>query len=495
MMVHALFQILGGADEHRFRVLDLAVTGLSFAIAGALLPGVARAARPVAPVERAAWATGTWVALTAQYLAYGFWDTAQRESFLDWFVLVAIALQASLGDLAARRARPVLFSSGLLSLVPWLGKPTFALFTASQLLALTLEPGALRLRARRLAWFIAGGAVGVLVPLAWTALRGDLHAWARITFVDVPAMYRFMWHRPASAILSMPGYRSLAWTGGLTAALLLGLVASRRLPIRALPVATMPVLGLVSVVLQAKGFPYHFHPVTLGTTFAWVVVVAAAWEGALGARPPLAIAVRGAALAAAGAIGAHALVLARRAPYPLPPPPAARDAASLAGDARLSAFERVDFFPRALRDAAAYVSAHTRPDERVQTYGMDAYVLFLARRRSATPYIYAYDLNADAAMHGSFDPDGLVPTAPEVERIRALVGAHAVDLRARLERSPPAAFVFVARSPLTSDPDAVADFEAHCPEAAAWVSARYREAADFDGVRVWLPIREAPLKP
>ncbi len=43
-LVHMVFLALGGRDEHRFRVLDLATTGLTFAIVGACLPGIARAA-------------------------------------------------------------------------------------------------------------------------------------------------------------------------------------------------------------------------------------------------------------------------------------------------------------------------------------------------------------------------------------------------------------------------------------------------------------------
>ena len=38
-LIHMVFLALGGADEHRFRSLDLAVTGVSFAAVGACLPG------------------------------------------------------------------------------------------------------------------------------------------------------------------------------------------------------------------------------------------------------------------------------------------------------------------------------------------------------------------------------------------------------------------------------------------------------------------------
>jgi hypothetical protein len=185
-------------------------------------------------------------------------------------------------------------------------------------------------------------------------------------------------------------------------------------------------------------------------------------------------------------VGARAIFLAWTAPYPAAPPRDAREKSSLESAARLSAFDRIDYFPRALRDAAEYVAARTNADDRVQLYAMDPYLLFLAGRRSASPYIYAYDLNVDAALHGSFDPDGLRPKPAEIERIRAMRDAHEKDLVERLRRAPPAAFVFVDRSPLMSWQGAVEDFEVHCPEAAAWVESRYRQTAEFDGIRVWL---------
>ena len=41
-------------------------------------------------------------------------------------------------------------------------------------------------------------------------------------------------------------------------------------------------------------------------------------------------------------------------------------------------FPETDFFPFELRQTAAYLREHTRSDDRVQVYGMDPYVLFLA---------------------------------------------------------------------------------------------------------------------
>ena len=41
-LVHLVFLKLGGADEHRFHVLDLLASSASFAVVGACLPGLGR---------------------------------------------------------------------------------------------------------------------------------------------------------------------------------------------------------------------------------------------------------------------------------------------------------------------------------------------------------------------------------------------------------------------------------------------------------------------
>jgi hypothetical protein len=149
-------------------------------------------------------------------------------------------------------------------------------------------------------------------------------------------------------------------------------------------------------------------------------------------------------------------------------------------------FRDRDFFPWEMRQTAAYLRDHTKPTDRVQTYGMDAYLLFLAQRMSATPYIYVYDLNPDAALGGSWMPTGTRPNLDEAARIQALRDAHEADMLARLKKDPPAAFVFFDKAPLISEEDAFADFTAHCPASAAWVLEHYRETASFGEDHIWL---------
>lgn len=464
-MVHIVFQWLGGEDEHRFRILDLLATGLAYAIAGSLIATKGRIG------ERLLWALGAWTALSAQYLVYGSWDTAQRESFIGWFVVVSIALGYATESVRSRNGMAGIALAGALSFVPWLAKPTFALVTVVQVLAFAFESD----RKRRLALFLAGGGVGLLFPLFFMLLHADIGAWLTITFHDVPAMYRFIWPRPAAVIFSLPGYAQTIEVAVATTFGTLALIVYRVLPRRALPIALLPSIGIVSMLVQAKGFPYHFHLITLGTTFAWLTAAAALRE-----RWPI-VAFVGALL-----VGVHAARLLRVPPYPEVPPNGQSEDPSY-----LAWYNRVDYFPVQMREAAALVRDKTKPTDRVQTYGMDAYVLFLARRLSATPYIYAYDLNMDWALRGAYDEGGIHPTEAQQEVIRAMRTAHRQDFDARIRAHPPAAFVLVSLSPLMSSQDALEDFATQCPDT-EWAMREYYTDLGGHPTSVWLRSETAP---
>jgi hypothetical protein len=500
-LVHAAFLALGGADEHRFRVLDLAVTGATFALVGACLPGIAGAgrlrrlagpiprrsvppsARPSA-IERAAWALAGWVVLSGQYLLYGYWDLAQRETFSNWFLLPAVGLQlVAQGYREPARTRDALLAvAGALGVAAWFGKPTYAVFTLVQLAALVADEA--RVRVRAIGAFVAGGAFAAGASVAVLAARGELRAFARIQLADVPTMYRFIWPRSAMDIFSNPWCATQATFALIASTLMFSLVLLGELPVRAIPIAVLPVCALLSVVVQAKGFPYHFHPVTAGVHLQWLAFVAWLGERTRVARRDRAL-LRLVPLAAAAAV-------ALRVGSAMVDSPHIRAAWLIAGagtPAERSSreyyahFPEVDYFPYELLRAAEYLRTHTRPSDRVQTYGMDPYVLFRARRLSATPYIYAYDLNAAAALAGG---TGARPNAAQSARIRALRDAHEADLLARLAAAPPAAFVFLDAAPLISRESAWDDFEEHCRPTAEWVAARYHEAVRFGHYHVWM---------
>jgi hypothetical protein len=502
-LVHRLFLALGSGDDRRFRVLDLAVTGASFAVAGACLPGIGSGpgSRRAPPwLERAAWAFAGWVVLSGQYLLFGYWDLAQRESFFDWFMLPSVALQlvaqapaTSSGSNGPRRQARLLAAVGALSVVPWFGKPTYALFTLAQVFALALDRRlALPLR-RAVVAFAIGGAIGGAIALGLLFAYGDVLSFARVQLVDIPALYRFIWPRSPADIFSNPWCATQAIFSIAGAVVLLALVLLGEMPPRVVALALIPPFALGSVIAQAKGFPYHFHPVTAGVHLQWLAFVAWLTERSRVSARRWAI-VRLAPIAAG-------VALALRVAGALEDSPHIRATWMLWGASTseqrrtreyFARFPESDFFPYEMRQAADYLRDHTKADDRVQTYGMDPYVLFLARRLSATPYIYAYDLDVDAALAGG---TGGAPDDAQSARINGIRDAHESDLLARLEARPPAAFLFLDHSPLLSDTDAWEDFEAHCPRAAPWVRANYRETARFAHDHVWLRADLAAAQP
>ncbi|AKU97256.1 hypothetical protein AKJ09_03920 [Labilithrix luteola] len=322
-LLHLVLLWLGGDDEHRFRVLDLLFTGLTAAFAGAtfwtLAPHAADASRRFRGARAISAGLAAWGVVSAQYVAYGFWDSAQRESFFDWFLLGSLGcfLLASQALAEARSRRGLLFlaAAGAMSVMPWFGKPTYALFTVAELLVLLLDRQRLSRLARGFV-FGLGGVAGALVPVLFLLARGDVGAWLRISFKDVPAMYRFIWPRTPSDILfsdlSRLTWLALASSGGVILFVLL-----RRLPVRALVLATTPLCGLVSVVAQAKGFIYHFHPVTVGSALCLVALALSVWDWA-DSRSSLALRGVSAVVASALALvlGWRMSRLAWRAPYP-----------------------------------------------------------------------------------------------------------------------------------------------------------------------------------
>jgi hypothetical protein len=381
---------------------------------------------------------------------------------------------------------------GALSVTPWFGKPTYAFFTLAQIGALVLDREQPLARGSAVRALAIGGLLGTCVQIAFLACHGDANAYFRIQFVDVPTMYRFIWPRSPADLLSLPRIATPATLGFVGAASFVALVLIGEMPVRTLAFALVPLAALASVIAQAKGFPYHLHPLTAGAslqalTFAvWITERSRVARRRLALLRLLPVAVgAGLAFVLATAMQESPHVRADFLLWRWPDE-------QRTSRAFLDHFTLPDFFPYEMRETASYLREHTAADDRVQTYGMDPYVLFLAQRLSATPYIYAYDLNADAALAGG---SAGRPTTTQAEAIMAIQRAHEADLRARIEARPPAAFVFFDGAPTLSQADAWDDFEAHCAGAAAWVRAHYRETARFGHDRVWLRLDRANAVP
>jgi hypothetical protein len=301
---------------------------------------------------------------------------------------------------------------------------------------------------------------------------------------DVPAMYRFIWVKSPHEILGSDGPLMTTAAGMAAAALVLALVVTRELPRRVLVLALVPPLAVVHVLAQAKGFGYHFHPLTAATSLAWLAVIAMLWQKHRFAPRTKPVG-RWLALAAA-------TTLAFTTAKEMNGSPNLRHVWLLAGAATpykrglpeyFDQFKSYDFFPWDMRLTAEYLVAKTKPDERVQVYGMDPYLLYLARRKSATPYIYAYDLNVDTALDGGWWAH---PTEAEAKRIEQMRFEHEMDMLARLKKNPPPAFVFISGAPLLSYRDALEDFAHCCGTTNNWVHDEYEHAKTFGEIQVWL---------
>ncbi len=490
-LIHLLFLKLGGADEHVFRCLDLSLFGLSALIFGAVLPGVGDRAgeEPSRPSvsTRIAWALASWVVLSAGYLLFDWWSHAQRESFFDDLLVPSIGLQL-LGHrpgTPARRRRILFALAGGLGAVTWFGKPTCVLYSAAQALVLVVDdelPGSAAPRVRD---FLVGCAVACVPMFALLCLYGDPAACARTMFLDVWRIHRFIWHK--SIVESYWAWNNAPKINYVLVTLLLGVaaVATRLLPRRLLAVVSLIVGGLASFVAQGKGFPYHLQSAALGVHLLWVSAAACfAERAARRLRSPGQPRLETTPLVAVG-VGLLVLAYQTVTETRLSPPLTADwydDARAGGPDSErfLRHFTGGDFFAWDIHRAAAYVRDHTAPGDRVQTYGMDPYVMFLAQRLSATPYIYNFELDVDAALAGSPGPQDrawMIASAEDNGR----------DLFERMRREPPGAFIAMDLVPYTFPPDADADFASHCPEAGAWLQQHYRLAERFGTVRVWLP--------
>lgn len=486
--IHLLFLKFGGGDEHRFRVLDLAVTGVTFALLGACLPGIAREDASFKPrpswIARIAWAAAAWVVLSAQYHLFMPWNQAQRESFCDWFLLPSVGLLL-LGERASKRAEYTrLALAGALSTIAWFGKPTFVVFTVAQFVVLAFTSRNVASAKRTLLTFATGGVVGALFPLSFVLLKGDLRSFLHASLVDAPKIYRFIWAKTAREILGDDGALPSTVAGLGASAVLVGLVSAKLAPRRVLILAAMPVAGIANVVVQHKGFGYHYHPLHLFTGAAWLTVVVLLWEryrSVNHARTWGKLLAFGAAIALA--LGtAHSL---RSSPH-------MRDVWILEGGSTyerrhgeeyLNHFRTYDFFPYEMRKTAAYLRRVVPETGRVQTFGMDPYVLFLAQRLSATPFMYVFDLDPSAALAGGFQ------NVPNEEEASFIHGARFRNEHAMLDgltARPPEAFVFIDRSPMLDILEAEDDFKKWCPETAEWFAPRYHRAESFGPYHVWL---------
>jgi hypothetical protein len=477
-LIHGLFHYLGADDEHRFRQLDSALCLLVFGIVGWALAKAHNATR----LARYGWTCAAATTFGAGYLTFDWWDTAQREGYYDHLILLSIALQvyALAGSHDARRSKVLMVGAGLASALTWFGKPTCGLYALLQLLSLALQERT-RARAQRALHFGFGCMLASIFVLAYVLKFGDAARAIETILLEVPRFYRFIWKRSWQACYRMGANGARLNYAVISLVAFIGLLRARIVPRHFLPAVALVIGGAISFFAQGKGFAYHLHPVVAGTRLLWLAIAIGIGERArrhMNGRWLAATVLAGAGLAIRSvddavhseAFGSNWSSLGYTA-------------TDRTTHAYLRQFERIDFFPEDLRAAAAYLEANTTPTARIQTYGMDPYLLFLAKRHTATPFIYSFELDAEAAINGG---DGGTPTATEASWLKGVQARHEQAMLERLRARPPAAFVFFDRAPFRMPTESVMQFAELCSETHAWMQTRYVKAKRFGTIQVWV---------
>ncbi len=485
---HMVMQALGGEDEHTFRTIDTWMLVLAYGLGIATMPRWIDL--EVKPRGLVFWALAGIGVLGAQYVRYDWWHTAQRESLYAVLIFASVALQSIAHKTKSRRRALGCFAAGAaLTTLTWFGKPPCVVFAALQACVFILDRRSFHIPFRHaMAACAAGAAIVCAAMLAFVASYGDV-VQGIMVLSDVPKLHHTIWNESIGRIYTLYGNRPrLDWA---LATILGYFVAYRFLKLkrRSLLALVLPIGGALLFFGQGKAFPYHMHMLTLGTAIVQLVILAALVRNAP-ARDPL---FGWVVILAAFLLGYKSHNDARLSQA------MKSDWSTIGATAEMrTAPEYFDRFPwddfgaLDLRNAAAFVASKTKPTDRVQMYALDPYFLFLAKRKSATPIIYNFELNVDAALQGG---TGTKPS-PEIKKwLLAHRDAAEFDVLDRVKANPPAAFVLVDKSPFTHAPNAEKDFAEHCPTLSDFLHERYVEADRFGVVGVWLrKDLEAPAK-
>ncbi len=497
---HMVMQALGGEDEHMFRSIDTALLLVVYVFAAAMLPrwvdlDLGAAKTRTRTKHLVLWILAGLTLMGSQYIRYDWWHTSQREAFYSLLLLASLSFQTIVHTTkSAGRARLALLFAALTTTLTWFGKPPCAVFSVLQALVFLFDRKNIVISLRSAFAIVLVAAISVTTSMLLFVFVYEDFSRGIELLAKVPKLHHTIWNETL-----LGSYRAfnngpkLDWAF----ATFVGFLAAYRLlrlPRRALLACILPVGGILVFAGQGKAFPYHLHMVTLGTAMEQVIVFAALARWMQIAPIPrtnvqsIKDRVREwlPLLAAGGAI-----FFGLKCTQDSLLSPAVRHGWASAGStaekrtthAYFDEFPWGDYFPNDLRTTAAYLQFHTRPDERIQLYGFDPYLLFLARRKSASPVIYSFELNVDAALKGG-------PGAKPTPELKDWLSDYARDAESLVlsvaEQAPPAAFVLFDRAPWTFPDDSERDFQEHCPKLHHFMQERYVPAAIFGTVRVWL---------
>ncbi len=459
---NALAQALLGHNEWGIRLLDLMLLCASMAVAYRLVTRLS---------NRFGGACAA-IIFWGLYGGTGHWHTAQPDGWFAMLLVMVVAVAAR-QDFAQSLRWPCL--AGLLVGVSALLKPPYAVFLAP-VLVLVLQRNGWRWRAsaRPLCAAVLSFIVPVLAVLAWLGLHeGGLGAFAEIQFRFNPSVYAAEQSGAQWKALSLFVLYTPAILAGVPV-FVLGLVALFQRD-RALGVLFAFCMGLavLSVVLQAKYFSYHWHPVRAVYAVVCGVGLGALmdfWHQARQSQHDRTITTRLGALVWTIAVLIVALCLRR------PARDVVKWGTAVAGLRPWKVYYQQvggpgkgDASYLAIKEAAAYLAEHTNKDERVLVWGFNVLMNYLADRPS--PSRFGYNLAFTRRSRHPF----LEPYQ------RELVG----DLRA----TPPTYIVMSDQDQHALMARSSKDFLGDFAELKAFVDGNYRLEATVAGYEMWRRVK------
>jgi hypothetical protein len=254
--IHAAVITIGGMSDATWRVFDLTAVAI---MSGLILALVWPAGR--APAVLAA------LTVVTMHLLLGRYQTGQRD-FLMMIPALGAALAAARIPENTERRNLYLCVVGACAVAAALIKPTGAIFVL--LPALTTRP-----RLRDIIWVGAGAAlVGVPACIALAAL-GGLGPFVTMLHELLP-IYAAMGDNWFLDVLG--ALRYAAPVAGLALAAAFGLTAARSPRVRAM--IGLTIFGLISLLVQRKGWTYHVYPFGVGMACwgAWALSCLPKWR-------------------------------------------------------------------------------------------------------------------------------------------------------------------------------------------------------------------------
>lgn len=450
----ALIQELLGASPVALRVADLAVIALGGFVVWRL------AARLGASPLLATSLLLVW------YADLDYDDTAQPDGW------AMVLLGAGLSSLLRARPRPApkqLLGFGVLVGLATLMKPTYALFGVLALFAVPDLRRNLAAAVRSASWSALGFLFPVLFVIVFFLLQGGL-----ADLNEVHLLYNTRVYAGQSSalgrlaefarrVMESPGLLVwlLAASGGV-------ITLWRRRREEAALVTAWALAALAGVVIQGKGFPYHFLPLVPALALLSAVLLTAVVNQAVPSLPRWLPRATATSLVAV-LIGPPLVRVANTT---------LRWAKAVAAPDGLVAYERREygFFGHAaspLGRIGSFLREHSTSADRVQVWGMKAVIYGASKRRPPTRF-------------GTSQPmvSGTGSGFPERYRTEFL----------RSIQAGPPRFIIARRPELCQQPSRRVELE--CldvfPDLARLVEQRYRRADEVQDFAIWELERSEP---